>query len=110
MYGKRLRLSAVSTAHQRCESSFQSPDVQLKTALVLMNVAGRIGLGYRLHAPLSIDADSRVGLSHPGHRPLKGSIHLRPDDGGDPLRLGPALAHRPAHERFCPDHDPAGVV
>src|SRR5438874_2283190 len=62
----------------------------------------RLWRGFQTH--------SRIGLRYSVHRSPEGSIHLRPDDRGNPIRLGPAFTHRPTHDRLSAHHEHAGMV
>ncbi len=72
-----------------------------------MNVQSRSG---SFHSSRALNMNSRIGLPHPIHSSLEGCVHFRPDDGGDPLTVGPTFAHCPAHKRFGPNHDHTRVV
>src|SRR6185369_17339098 len=53
---------------------------------------------------------SRISLLDSIHRSRKRGISLRSDDGGDPVRRGPALTHGPAHERLSANDNHTGVI
>src|SRR5947209_17254554 len=78
-----------------------------RAALFHVHVPCRRGLLVLVHSPLKLKG--RVGLCDSIHGPLKRGVHLGADDSGDPLGLGPAFAHRPAHEWLSADDDHAGV-
>src|SRR5438270_919531 len=57
-----------------------------------------------------LETNSRIGLLDSTHRSSERSIHFSLNYSRDPLGVGAAFTHGPAHQRFGADYDHSGMV